>query len=70
MDSARTSRGWLIRHIRASCSLSSMRAAHVRSFPFNRALLCATNLQLLLLGLFAAEVFRLLTDISSNDLLE
>lgn len=70
MGSARTSRGWLIQRIRASCSLSSMKAAHVRAFPSNRALLCATNLQLLLLGAFTDEVFRLLTGISSNDLSE
>lgn len=33
MDSVRTSRGWLIQRIRVSCSLSSMKAVHVRSFP-------------------------------------
>lgn len=38
--------------------------------PFNRALLCATNLRLLPLGMFADELYRLLTCISSNDLSE
>lgn len=70
MDSVRTSPGWLIQRIRVSCSLSSTKAVHVRSFdsfvPFS--LRVTSNFYCWGGGGIEDEVLRLLTDTSSNDL--